>query len=148
MKAMTQFMKSLFAFFLINLGACAQEGDTGGNLVGQWMNTDTNGGAIECPDLLIFDSNGNYSIVNDCYGIEPRNPVTESGKWIFISSESLLRLNDRVFVTNHSLMEPTKELRIRVEKLSPSTLTLTFGEKATQPERYRKVRKASESSSE
>lgn len=145
---MTQFMRSLFTFFLINLSACAEEGDTGGNLVGRWMNTDINGDAIECPDLLIFDSNGSYSIINDCYGIAPRNPVTESGKWIFSSSESLLRLSDRVFVTNYSLLEPTKELRIRVEKLSASTLILIFGEKATKSESYRKIREASESSSE
>ena len=137
---MTKLARALFVLFLISTSACTQGGEKSGKLVGRWMNTSVDGDAIECPDLLVFDSDGRYSILNDCYGKDPRNPVTESGKWIFSSSASQLRLSDRVFVTNYSLWERTEELQVRVEKLSSNTLTLTFGEEV-QAENYKKLEK-------
>lgn len=136
---MTQLARALLVLFLISTSACAQDGEERGKLVGRWVNAGVDDDAIECPDLLAFDSDGSYSILNDCYGIDPRNPVTESGKWVFNPSESQLQLNDRVFVANYSLRDPTEELRVRVEKLSGDALILTFGEKEAQSESYKKI---------
>jgi len=37
-------------------------------------------GDYECPDLLIF-SGSEYEVINDCYGINPRKPVIDSGSF-------------------------------------------------------------------
>jgi len=38
---------------------------------------------IECPEVIQFEQNGEYEILNDCYGDDPRYPIVEKGKWLF-----------------------------------------------------------------
>lgn len=140
-------MRALFSLFLISVSvsvsvsACAQDGGKSGKLVGRWMSVGMDGDVMECPNLLTFSSDGRYSVRNDCYGMNPRNPVTESGKWVFNSGDSQIQFRDRAFVTNYFLWEPVEELRVRVEELFRNTLTLAFGKKAAQFESYKKVEK-------
>ena len=37
-------------------------------------------GDAECPDVLVVKE-ASYIILNDCYGIDPKNPIIESGRF-------------------------------------------------------------------
>jgi hypothetical protein len=54
--------------------------EKGNELVGQWGLIEPGNG---CPYVLSFDSEGGYTVLNDCYGLDPRNPIVETGQFIF-----------------------------------------------------------------
>ena len=45
-----------------------------------WMQTSEEGGPLECPDVIEL-SNGQYHVLNDCYGMDPKRPVIETGEY-------------------------------------------------------------------
>lgn len=79
---------------------CAQKGPT---IEGTWIlervNSET---IIECADVITFNGNGNYAILNDCYGIDAKRPVIESGTWNYDAERMVITLSNRDFVTDIS----------------------------------------------
>ncbi len=50
---------------------------------------------VECPDILVLEENGSYKILNDCYGVDPINPIIETGDWSFNEKDNILKLINR-----------------------------------------------------
>ena len=57
-----------------------------------WETVAEDGSKIECPSFLFIDG-GSYEVLNDCYGMEPKHPVVESGR--IEQSESSVSFIDR-----------------------------------------------------
>jgi hypothetical protein len=45
-----------------------------------WMQTTENGDPVECPDVIEIDD-GQYRVLNDCYGMDTQRPIIETGKY-------------------------------------------------------------------
>ena len=59
---------------------CAEQNN---ELVGQWGLVEPGN---ECPYILSFDREGEYMVLNDCYGLDPLNPVVETGQFFFTNN--------------------------------------------------------------
>ena len=70
------FYISFFIQALFSSVGCAEQNN---KLVGQWGLIEP---GSECPYVLSFNGEGRYVIFNDCYGLDPRNPIVETGQFI------------------------------------------------------------------
>jgi hypothetical protein len=76
MKKILFYMNFMVLTLFSGIGCAEQRNE----LVGQWGLVETGN---ECPYVLSFDSEGGYMVLNDCYGLDPRAPVVETGQFIF-----------------------------------------------------------------
>jgi len=96
------------------------------DLHGRWIFADN----LDCPDLLDFNSNGTYSVFNDCGSLNPEHPVIEKGSWKFESKEKVLILFKREFVSPNSVFSEyhgkEDSLSFKIKELNSSKLTICF----------------------
>jgi len=72
-----------------------RETDQEDSIVGEWIYSGTSPSEyVECPDLLVIERSGHYTVFNDCYGHKPTHPIVETGRWV-ITEEHVLKLFDR-----------------------------------------------------
>jgi hypothetical protein len=74
-------MKMVISFILLSLFSTSSFGD---NLSGSWLEIELRKGNsvnVECPFAFDFDNLGRYSILNDCYGDNPKLPEVETGNF-------------------------------------------------------------------
>ena len=83
---------------------------------------------IECPELLKINSNGSYSVLNDCYADDLRKPVVETGKWEFVEPQKKLILKDRKFLTNPYLFSQMKTIELKVVLVDSKKLKLKYNQ--------------------
>ena len=120
---------SVLVFLMLSmLSGCsfAQEKDMG-LFPGHWLYKGAAGqtAAIECPDVLVFEDGGSYHVLNDCYGVDPRFPLTEKGRWAFKKDLGQISLTERVFEGNYYFLTKDSELTLIVGSLSDQKLTLS-----------------------
>ena len=113
-----------FVLMLINTG-CAQ--DLSYKIEGKWKYVDD----MECPDFLIFKTDGSYTILNDCGSQDPRMPIVEKGNWSFDIKEKAIKLTNREFISPNSVFSEyhgkDKELVFYVKNISENDMLLCFG---------------------
>lgn len=72
-------MKLIISLFFIFLFSANLLADT-------WLQVGEDGYMIECPDAIELEES-RYTIFNECYGVDPRNPVVEIGSYKLIENQ-------------------------------------------------------------
>ena len=113
-------------------GACSQ--NLPHKIIGEWSMSLVQEGdgkkyAMECPDVLSFEANGQYQIFNDCYGNDIENPIIERGKWIFDIKENKISLKDRKFSSSYTFHDSTPALTLYVKEITDKSMKLCFNNK-------------------
>jgi len=126
-----------FTSFITALAsACSAEEANKKQITGQWLAGAKNH-QIECPDLLEFHDDKRYTIINDCYGTDIRDPVTERGRWEEQENNEILFKN-RDFESNYFFGGQIDDpLSIKVMTVSGDKLILQI--EGASIEHYRKV---------
>jgi len=136
---MRTLIKILLFTLILGTTACAQ--DLSEKIKGKWKYVDD----MECPDFLIFKSDGSYTILNDCGSQDPRMPIVEKGKWNFDIKENAIRLTNREFISKNSVFSEyhgkNKELIFYVKNVTENDMLLCFGNnnKDCADENYKRV---------
>lgn len=120
--------------------ACYGEKTQRSILVGEWLLKGAVGqpSPVECPDLLMLRKDGSYSVLNDCYGVDLRNPTTEVGKWAFGEGNDELSFERRQFEGNYFLGgDPSDPLVAKALRVSEDEIVLQFN--SSDPEIYHKA---------
>lgn len=116
----------LFLAFLLIQPVCLQNKDFISELHGKWIFADN----LDCPDVLEFNSNGTYSVFNDCGSFNPEHPIIEKGNWKLESKENVLILFQREFVSPNSVFSEyhgkNDSLSFKINELIDKKLTLCF----------------------
>ncbi len=81
---------------------------------------------IECPDVLELSGN-NFIIFNDCYGLDPKEPIIETGK-VEIGNNYFF-FSDRKIKQQSFLQENTKRQKLKVLLKTKDELKLQSGTK-------------------
>jgi len=124
----------------MSISACSQNASN--KIIGNWLykGTENNmGQGMECPDLLVFNTDGNYSILNDCYGDDIKSPIVEQGKWVYDSKEKKITLKDRIYSTNYTFHHNTPVLTLYVKEGTAKLLKLCFNQGNCIAENYEKI---------
>ena len=87
-----KFIPLLIIFLLLNNTTIYSQNQNA--LIGKWLDYD-----LECPDILVFEHNGVYSILNECYEDNSGEPY-EKGYWVYNTRLKKVILKKRVFSTN------------------------------------------------
>lgn len=136
---MRTLIKILLFFLILGTTACAQ--DLSEKIEGKWKYVDD----MECPDFLIFKSDGSYTILNDCGSQDPRMPIVEKGNWNFDIKENAIRLINREFVSKNSVFSEyhgkNNKLIFYVKNITENDMLLCFGDnnKDCADENYKRV---------
>jgi len=137
-------MKTGINFILIILlmsnSACSQNASH--KIIGSWLYKGTENNkkqVIECPDMLVFNTDGNYSILNDCYGDDIESPTVEQGKWTFDSKENKITLKDRKFSTNYNFHDSSPALAFYIRESTDKFLKICFNQNNCTVEKYEKT---------
>ena len=98
----------------------------------------------ECPDVIVFNKNKSYQILNDCYSKDGRNPVIEKGVWEYNVERKIIVISDRKFYidfSNHYVhRSKDNSLLIYVRELKNNILLLCFeSEVDCKEEKYIKI---------
>ena len=140
-------MKKCLNFILTILfvahGACFQT--TSHKIIGRWLYKGTENNktkALECPDMLIFNGDGSYLILNDCYGVNYDNPVVEQGKWTLNTKGNVIILKDRKFTTNYALHDTSQGMTMHLKECTGESLKICFYQGSCIAEEYEKLTKA------
>jgi len=108
-------------------------------LLGEWVfqGIVDKSSKVECPDLLTLKDDGSYLVLNDCYGVDIKNPVTEKGDWVLKGERNLI-LMSREFESNYYFFDDTSDpLKIKVVQILEEEMILQF--KSHDPEIYKKI---------
>ncbi len=86
---------------------------------------------IECPDLIVFKTNSEYYIINDCEThIDNKTGCHEKGDWNYNSEKKYLVLKNRMFenrsFSNYVFYSGNDALTFEVNKLTTDTLLITI----------------------
>lgn len=130
----------ILVIFLFVNRTCSQSINK--DLIGHWLyigTEETKKQEIECPDLLVFNKNGNYCILNDCYGVEIENPIVEQGQWKFDFKENKILLTNRRFFGNYMLHDSGPILQLYVQVNTGKLLSICFDRKECKLENYENV---------
>ncbi|MEH6638605.1 MAG: hypothetical protein V7717_04980 [Porticoccaceae bacterium] len=82
------------------------------------------GDGIECPDALELRDQS-YTIFNDCYGFDPRNPVIETGQ--IEKEEEYIYFSSRKVKQVSFLQDGTTSLKLKVLLKTDSDFHLQSG---------------------
>ena len=128
-------MKAGINFILIILlmssNACSQ--NYSNKLTGSWLykGTEENKNQpIECPDVLEFNPDGNYSVLNDCYGNDIEKPNVEHGRWVIDSKENNIILKDRKFSSSYTFHDSSPELTLYLKEITDKSMKICFNNKS------------------
>ncbi|MBN7816883.1 hypothetical protein [Algoriphagus pacificus] len=130
----------ILLIFLFNNRTCSQ--NIKKDLIGHWLYIGTEEikkEEIECPDLLVLNKNGNYSILNDCYGSEIENPIVEQGQWTFDSKENIILLTNRKFFGDYMFHDSIPILQLYVKVSTGKLLKICFDRKECVLEKYENI---------
>jgi hypothetical protein len=96
-------------------------------LYGKWSEKSINGKSpIECPYQIHFEK-ANYKILNVCYGLDPKLPVTEDGVWSYDSTKNTITLKNRKSLDNNDLFhEPKSTLNVHVKEYKTNSISIYF----------------------
>ncbi len=114
-----------------------------GNIAGKWVYTglQEEQEIVECPDLIHLRKDGAYVVLNDCYGFNPIEPITEEGKWSYDEDNRKLTLKERRFKSNYHFITQDNLLVVPVENISSDELILKTSKSGkTFYEKYRKLK--------
>jgi hypothetical protein len=112
-------------------------------LVGKWIFRERYGdqnGFEECPDTLVFYLDVRYEVLNECYGIEIKNPVTEHGKWKFDDRNNEILFSQREFSANHFFYDSLPTLKIVIKKLTKDSLMFCVSTESCEGEVFERVK--------
>lgn len=133
----------MLAIIITSTSACA-ENETDKVLVGKWLYKGTIGqtSMVECPDLIQLNSDGTYYVLNDCYAVDARLPITERGDWIYDKANMEIHLINRIYNANYYFGYEKDALVIKVKKISDHELNLSLqdSENRVDIERYGIIR--------
>lgn len=137
---MNRFLIFVLLFLITFSSSCSQSSSV--ELSGSWIYTGlskSNKEAIECPDVLHFNKDGSYTILNDCYGVGLKLPVVEQGRWFYEPVEKKVTLNGRKFFTNYFFLKKSSTLSFSVLERSKETLRICFSRDLSQVEVYKRL---------
>jgi hypothetical protein len=111
-------------------------------ILGEWMYSGSQNqqGMVECPDVIAFYENGEYTVFNDCYG-DAVSPIIETGKWSAEEKENIILLDKRKFTIDYYYFHGSSEkLTGYVQEISEDGIIACFGEKKNcNKEVYRRI---------
>lgn len=125
---------------LVSIGACSQNSSF--KIIGSWVYngvSDNTKQVIECPDVLVFNKDGNYSILNDCYGDDIENPLVEQGQWVLDSKQNVIKLKNRKFSTNYTFHNSSPVLTLFIKECTDKSLKICFNQGKCITENYEKT---------
>jgi hypothetical protein len=107
------------------------------NILGKWEYSKKNDKNlfVECPDVLIFKSDGKYTVLNECYGNDGMNPIVETGYWKLNSNKKQLSLNRKFLINYYFLGSKKERVMIKILKFTNKSLTIKFGKRLELYER-------------
>ena len=122
--------------------SCAQEKDRLNLLKGKWILVEE----VECPDIIIFEMSGAYTVFNDCGSINPKFPVSEIGNWEYYPEKNEIKFFRREFLSPNSPFceyhGKNDNLFFKITKLTKNHLKLCFkgvANKACTIESYKRL---------
>ena len=130
---------NILIVFALNLKCFSQ--DLSSKLVGAWEYIGTKHTKhIECADILIFNSDSTYLILNDCYAFDPIKPIVETGNWKRDQKLSQISLINRKISKEYIYQNSKAKLLILyVKKFADPTMEICFVNKTgCTPEVYKK----------
>lgn len=68
--------------------------------------------AVECPDVLRFESKQRYKLFNDCYAIDPKSPLLEGGTYTQDNGE--IHFFRQVIMGEYSILSEIAGMKNRV----------------------------------
>ncbi len=89
-----------------------------------WFQTEKDGSAIECPDVVVIDKS-EYEILNDCYGLDPKHPVIESG--VVVMEKDAVSFVDREVSESTFLGEGQRNVQFKRSRVGDGILHLSNG---------------------
>lgn len=138
---MKTYVNFILMIFLVSNSACSQNSSY--KVIGSWVYkgvSDSKKQVIECPDVLVFNKDGNYSILNECYGDDIENPSVEQGQWVFDSKENTITLKNRKFSTNYTFHDSSPVLTLYIKESTDKSLKICFNQGKCIAENYEKAR--------
>lgn len=137
---MKTYMNFILMAFLVSNSACSQNASD--KIIGRWEYkgmSDNRKQVIECPDVFVFNKDGNYSILNECYGNDIENPSVEQGQWIFDSNENKIILKSRKFSTNYIYHDSSSIMTLYIKENTNESLKICLNQEKCIAENYEKV---------
>jgi hypothetical protein len=137
-------MKTGVNFILIALwiSSIAYGQNASHKIIGRWQYKGVENSkkqAVECPDVLVFNPDGNYQILNDCYSINTQTPTIEQGKWIYDPKDKKIILKNRKFTTNVTFHDSSAELTLYIKEGTGKLLKICFNYGECIVEKYERL---------
>lgn len=118
MKKILFYMNFIVLTLFSGIGCAEQRNE----LVGQWGLVESGN---ECPYVISFDSEGGYMVLNDCYGLDHRAPVVETGKFIFNNgTPGSIEFVDRKPKGGFNFLGGNANNKVTIDKLSNLDLVI------------------------
>ena len=129
---------ALSLIVLLGVSGCSHAKDS---VNGRWRYVGAVGEslAVECPDILVLEAADSYYVLNDCYGVDAANPITEHGAWKLDENPYGLVLYKRSFKGNYHLINANSALEFKILKLDYKELILSVGLDGELDERYERL---------
>ncbi|MBL7919829.1 MAG: hypothetical protein JNJ40_05910 [Bacteroidia bacterium] len=117
---------NILIVFALNFKCFSQDLST--KLVGAWEYIGTKHTKhVECEDILIFNLDSTYLILNDCYAFDPIKPIVETGNWKADKKLSQISLINRKISKEYVYQNSkAKLLVLYVKKISDSMMEICF----------------------
>ncbi|GAA4824088.1 hypothetical protein GCM10023331_05740 [Algivirga pacifica] len=92
---------------------------------GEWLLEKVNNSIVyECPEVLTFNRNDKYVVLNDCHG-DIKYPKVEEGIWWYDESNKSIFLSNRnKFYVNEFFMNNISGLILKVRELNKKKLVV------------------------
>jgi hypothetical protein len=138
-------MKARFSvFFIVLLSNVACSQNRTDFLEGTWVLKEVNSQPIyECADVIVFEENKSYMILNDCYGLDAREPAIEKGTWEYNSDRMLITLSARDFLldfNDYMYRSDAPRLVVEIREIDGNTIVICFDARLEcQEEKYSKM---------
>ncbi len=93
-------------------------------IIGSWWIVEETGSP--CPDFLVFEENMSYVVLNDCHGLDHKNPVVERGKWTHSidRADNSIVLLDRETFGMGSIFPKASKIHFHVKSVNQSMIDL------------------------
>ncbi|MBX7204458.1 MAG: hypothetical protein K1X81_03440 [Bacteroidia bacterium] len=137
-------MKTGVNFILIALliSGIAYAQNASHKIIGRWQYKGVENSkkqAVECPDMLVFNPDGNYQILNDCYSVTTQIPTIEQGNWIYDPKDKKITLKNRKFTTNVTFHDSSAELTLYIKGGTGKLLKICFNYGECIVEKYERI---------
>jgi hypothetical protein len=120
-------MRKLISFVsLISFLSCSDPATIYGNWVlRRVVNNDPKYEALDCADIISFQKDQSYEVMNNCYSSDVVHPVVEIGSWNVRGGN--LTLENREVLTDHVLFGKQGALAMRITQFTNNSLILNEG---------------------